>query len=73
MRSENSGVGDGGNSTASAILREGAFIIGMVEDAGVVSGAVGLVTNRVTAAVEGISGWRSRRDVLSHIEYSHDR
>ena len=53
---ENSGVGDGGNSAASAILREGVSIIGMVEDGGVVSGAVDLVANGVTAVVEGISG-----------------
>ena len=72
MRSENSGIGDGGNSVTSAILREGASIIGMVEDAGVVIGVVDLVANGVTAAVEGISSWRSRRDVLLHIENSCD-
>ena len=72
-RSENSGVIDCGNSAASAILREGASIIEMVEDSGVVSGAVGLVANGVTVTVEGISGWRYRRDALSHIEHSRDQ
>ena len=67
------------------LLREGVSIIEMVEDAGVVSGAVGLVANGVTAAVEEISGWRSRRevegissrrsrrDVLSYIEHICDQ
>ena len=45
----------------------------MVKDAGVVSGVVSLVDNGVTAAVEGFFSWRSRRDVLSHIEHSCDR
>ena len=83
VRNKNSGGGR--DSAASDILREGASIIRMVTDAGVVSGAVGLVANVVTAAVEGISGRRfhrevegissrrSRRDVLSHIEHSRDR
>ena len=57
----------------SSMLREGSSIVGIVEDAGVQSNVARLVSNGVGAAVAGISGRRTRRDVLSHIERSRDR
>ena len=48
-------------------------MIGMVEDACLVNGVVGLVDNGVNEAVEEIFGRRFRRDIFSHIEHSRDR
>ena len=60
-------------TNASSVLREGAGIVGIVEDA-VESNVAGLVSSGVTAAIEGISGGRrTRRDVISHIERTRDR
>ena len=51
-------------------MREGASIVGIVEDAGVTSGAVGLVAGGVQSDLPGIGSRRSRNDVISHIERS---
>ena len=73
VRTENAAA-NSNRTNASTVLHEGAGIVGIVEDAGVESNVAALVSNGVTAAIEGISGGRrTRRDVISHIERTRDR
>ena len=55
------------------MLHEEAGIVGIVEDIGVESNVASLISNGVTAAIKRISGGRTCRDIMSHIEQTHDR
>ena len=64
-----------GRVDASSVVRDNTVISGIVEDAGVLDGAVEPVARAVSSVVGGMDGTRrrSRGDVLSHIERSRDR
>ena len=74
VRGENNNNIGGETTPPSNVLREGANIVGIVEDAGSDHSAVGLVSNGVGAAMEGISGRRwKRRDLLSRIKNRREK
>ena len=57
----------------ASLLQNDASILGLVEEAGVPSGAVGPTARGVSSASGGMTGRRTRGDVISHIERSRDR
>ena len=64
-----------GRTNASSVIRDNTLITGIVQDAGVIDGAVGPVATAVTSVIGGCNrtSRRTRGDVLSHIERSRDR
>ena len=58
---------------AANVMRDIASLVGIVENAGISSGATRLVTNGVASALTGLSTRRSRNDVISHIEKTRER
>ena len=62
-----------GRDNAATLLQNNTSILGLVEEAGVPSGAVGPTARGASLAIGGTTGRRTRGDVISHIDHSRDR